>query len=148
MSKVIEIGITKNKGSVIENVSSAEAVKGKGIINDRKFRSNNNKKTQLTFIDIENVKYFNKISGSSIKALDFRRNIVTEGIDLNKLVNKEFFVGNIKVKAHDLCRPCKYLENILNKKNLVDLLMLKAGIRCEILTSGKIFVNDLIKIND
>ena len=148
MSKVIEIGISRDRGDAIYSVDSIEAIKGKGIIGDRKFSDTNNKKSQLTLIEIENVKYFNKISSSSIKPIDFRRNLVTEGVDLNKLVNKDFFIGKIKVRAHDLCRPCKYLEDLLSQKNLVKSLILKAGLRCEILTSGKIFVNDIIKTND
>ena len=55
------------------------------------------------------------------------------------------YIGNVKIKAHDLCRPCKYLQESLNQKNLVKELLLKAGLRCEILTSGKIFVGDVIK---
>ena len=51
----------------------------------------------------------------------------------------------MKVKAHDLCRPCKYLQESLKQKNLVKELLHKAGLRCEILTSGKIFVGDKIK---
>ena len=148
MSKVIEIGISKNSGGIIENVESIEAVKGKGLNGDRKFKDDNNIKSQLTLIEIENINYYNKISGSLIKPKDFRRNIVTEGVDLNNLVNKEFFIGKIKVKGHDLCRPCNYLENLLNQKNLVKPLMLKAGLRCEILTSGQISVNNIIKTND
>ena len=76
---------------------------------------------------------------------DFRRNIITEGIRLNELVGSEFFIGNVKVKAHDLCRPCKYLQESLNQKNLVKKLLRKGGLRCEILTNGKIFVGDEIK---
>ena len=148
MSKVIQIGISKNRTGTIKNVNFVEAVKGKGLIGDRKFKNENNKKSQLTLIEIENIKYFNEAVGSSIKPVDFRRNIITQGVNLNKLVNKEFLVGKIKLKAHDLCRPCKYLEDLLNQKNLVKLLMLKAGLRCEILTSGKIFVDDIIKTND
>ena len=148
MSKIIEIGISKNKGGKIENVISIDVIKGKGLNGDRKFKTDNNIKSQLTLIEIENINYYNEISGSHIKPKDFRRNIVTEGVNLNNLVNKEFFIGTVKVKAHDLCRPCKYLENLLNQKNLVKTLMLKAGIRCEILTSGQISVNDIIKTND
>ena len=148
MSKVIEIGISKSSGDKIENVTSVDAIKGKGLRGDRKFKTNNNIKSQLTLIEIENINYYNEISSSRIKPLDFRRNIVTEGVDLNNLVNKEFFIGKIKVKGHDLCRPCKYLENLLNQKNLVKPLILKAGLRCEILTTGQISVNDIIKTND
>ena len=51
----------------------------------------------------------------------------------------------MKVKAHDLCRSCKYLQESLKQKNLVKELLHKAGLRCEILTSGKIFVGNKIK---
>ena len=90
-------------------------------------------------------KNYNQISGTSILSKDFRRNIITEGINLNELVGSEFFIGNVKVKAHDPCRPCKYLQESLKQKNLVKELLHKAGLRCEILTSGKIFVGDEIK---
>ena len=148
MSKIIEIGISKNKGGKIENVISIDVIKGKGLNGDRKFKTDNNIKSQLTLIEIENINYYNEISGSHIKPKDFRRNIVTEGVNLNNLVNKEFFIGTIKVKAHDLCRPCKYLEKKLNQINLVKKLITKAGLRCEILTTGKISVGDIIRQND
>jgi len=148
MGKVIEIGISKYRSGVIKSVNFVQAIKGKGLIDDRKFKNENNRKSQLTLIEIENVKDYNKFAGTSIKPIDFRRNIITQGVNLNKLINKEFFIGKIKVKAHDFCRPCKYLENLLHQENLIKYLMLKAGLRCEILTSGKIFVNDIIKYND
>ena len=76
---------------------------------------------------------------------NFRRNIVTEGIRLNKLVNKEIVIGSVKIKVHDLCEPCKYLQDLLGQKDLVKNLVHKGGIRCEILTSGKISIGDIIK---
>ena len=106
---------------------------------------NNEKKSQITFIELENIRHYNQISGASILPKDFRRNIVTEGVKLNELVGKEFFVGEVKVKGHDLCRPCKHLQELLEQKNLIKEMMLKSGLRCEILTSGKIFVGSAIK---
>ena len=148
MSKVILLGISSLKGGSIKEMKSIDAVKGKGLLNDRKLKENNDKKAQLTLIEIENINYYNKVSNSSIPPLNFRRNIITEGIELNRLVNKEFLIGNVKVKGHDLCRPCKYLQELLYQKNFVKELILKGGLRCEILSSGKIFVNDIIKIYD
>ena len=148
MSKVLEIGIAKNTGSKMLNVSSIEALAGKGLLNDRKFMNNNNNKSQLTFIEIENINYVNKILVSKIPAINFRRNIITQGVNLNDLNGKEFFVGPVKVKAHDLCRPCKYLQQLLNQKNLMKELLLKGGLRCEILIDGKISIGDIIKIHD
>ena len=148
MSKVLEIGIAEYTGSKMLNVSSIEALAGKGLLNDRKFMNDNNNKSQLTFIEIENINYVNKILVSKIPAINFRRNIITQGVNLNDLNGKEFFVGPVKVKAHDLCRPCKYLQQLLNQKDLMKELLFKGGLRCEILINGKISIGDIIKIHD
>ena len=145
MGKVVEIGITDTKGSRIKKVSEVNAFKGKGLLNDRKYRQNNHKKSQITLIEIENINHFNKISNTNIPPIDFRRNIITKDIRLNALVGKEFFVGNVKLKAHDLCRPCKYLQEKLKRNNFIKEFLHTGGIRCEILTNGKINVGDSIK---
>ena len=145
MGQVIEIGISKTKGNKIENVSKIEAVKGKGLLNDRKFQENNQKERQVTLIEIENIIHFNTISQTKILPIDFRRNIITKGIKLNDLLGKEFFVGKIKLKAHDLCKPCKYLQDKLKQSNFIKEFMYTGGLRCEILNSGTINVGDIIK---
>ena len=145
MSKVIEIAISESSGRVMKNVYSVESIVGKGLLNDRHFKEDNEKKSQITLIEIENINHYNQISRASILPKDFRRNIITKGIKLNELVGSEFFIGEVKVRAHDLCRPCKYLQESLNQKNLVKELLRKGGLRCEILTNGKIFVGDKIK---
>ena len=148
MSEVLEIGIANIKGNQIQNVNKVEALKGKGLQNDRKFSENNQKERQITLIEIENINYFNSISKTNIPPLSFRRNIITKNIKLNDLVGKEFFVGNVKLKAHDLCKPCKYLQDKLKENNFVKELLNKGGLRCEILTSGEINVGDIIKVEN
>jgi len=148
IGKVLKIGIAKTKGSIIEPVESAEAIENEGLFNDRKIKKNNNNKSQLTLIEIENIIYFNNLNEQPVDPLDFRRNIITENIRLNKLVGTEFFIGNIKVIGRDLCRPCKYLQKKLKKNNFIKELLLKGGLRCEILTSGKIYLNDIITLKN
>ena len=53
MSKVILLGISSLKGGSIKEMKSIEALKGKGLLNDRKFKVNNEKKSQLTLIEIK-----------------------------------------------------------------------------------------------
>ena len=146
MGTVVQIGIANTKGNQILNVNKVEAIKGKGLLNDRKFKENNHKKSQITLIEIENINYFNNISKTNILPVDFRRNIITENIRLNELVNKDFFIGKIKLKAHDLCRPCKYLQNKLKQNNFIKEFLHKGGLRCEILSSGEINIGDIIKL--
>ena len=62
MGKVLEIGISKNKGSKILKVDDVIAIKGKGLIGDRKYKANNEKDKQITLIEVENINYYNKIS--------------------------------------------------------------------------------------
>ena len=144
MSKVYEMGICKSKGDKILKVDKIEAIKGKGINGDRKYKEINHKLAQMTLIEIENIDYFNKLIDVPIPPLYFRRNIVTKGINLNNLVDQEFFVGNVKLKAHDLCKPCKYLESLLMQNNFVSELQTRGGIRCEILSTNYIYINDKI----
>ena len=146
MGKVIKICIAENHGKEMISVKEVRAVAGKGLINDRHFKNDNKNKNQITLIENENIDYYNKITGTSISQENFRRNIVTQNIKLNDLVGKEFFVGDIKLKAHDLCRPCKYLQETLNQGNTIKELLLKGGLRCEILKDGKIIVGDEINL--
>jgi len=144
MGKVLEIGISENKSSKIVSVNQVEAIKGKGLIGEKHFKEDNKKRSQITLIEIENINHYNKITGVKIPAINFLRNIVTEGVRLNALISKEFFIGNVKVKAHDLCRPCKNLQESLQQKNTVKEFLYTGGLRCEILSSGKIFIDDEI----
>ena len=145
MAKVFEIAICKNSKEKMITISGVNVIAGKGLVEDRHFRENNDKKSQITLIEVENINNYNQTFGKSILPADFRRNIITEGIRLNKLIGKEFDIGNVKVKGHDLCRPCKSLQETLGQKNIIKEFLQKGGLRCEILTSGKIFAGDVIK---
>ena len=53
MSKVIQIAITRNfKGEMIK-VNSATAIAGKGLINDRHYIENNEKKIRLLLLKLK-----------------------------------------------------------------------------------------------
>ena len=145
MPNVVEIAVTENPRGQMKSVNNVEVIANKGLVNHYHFKNDNEKRRQITLIEIENINHYNQASRTSIPSKDFRRNIITEGIRLNELVGSEFFIGEVKVKAHDLCRPCKYLQESLNRNDLIKKLLHKAGLRCEILTNGKIFVGDKIK---
>ena len=146
MSQVIQIGIHESKGDEVRAIDTIEAIKGKGLVNNRHFKENNEKKSKITLIEIENINYYNNISKTQIPSINFRRNIITSGIRLNELLYKEFYIGKVRVKAHDLCRPCKYLQELLKQNNIIKEFLHKGGLRCEILTSGKICIGDKITL--
>ena len=146
MSKIIEIGITGGSNKEIEKVKSIEVVSGKGIKGDRYFHDFNEEKNQLTLIESENIDYYNKTFDTNFKYKEFRRNLVTQNIQLNDLIGKTLIIGEIKIKAHDLCRPCKNLQEKLGKDNIIKEFLRRGGLRCEILNSGNITIGDDIKI--
>ena len=145
MSEVSKICITSKSAEEMQDVNTVEVIASKGIVKDRYFNENNNQDIQITLIESENIDYYNQISETNIPYISFRRNIITKGIQLNDLVGKEFLIGNVKIKGHRLCAPCRYLQDMLKQKNLVKKLLNRGGLRCEILTDGIISVNDPIK---
>ena len=146
MSYVFEIGVTQINNKEIEKKESVEVIASKGIVGDRYFHEFNGDREQITLIESENIDYYNKTFNTNFNYLQFRRNIVTKGIELNPLVGKNIFVGKIKLKVTDLCRPCKDLQIGLNQTNIIKEFLRKGGLRCEILTSGNIKIGDKIKV--
>ena len=146
MSLVSNICIADKSGDNIKTASSVEVIANKGIVNDRYFSDQSKKDTQITLIESENIDHFNEISGTNFVASDFRRNIITKGIRLNDLINKRIKVGEVNMLVHRLCDPCKYLQDLLSHKNLVKNLLNKGGLRCEVLSSGEISIEDKIII--
>ena len=145
MSKIIEIGIAKESNKEIEKVKFIDVVAGKGIKDDRYYNDVTEERKQLTLIESENIDYYNKVFNTNFKYLEFRRNLVTQNIQLNDLIGKTLSIGEIKIKAHDLCRPCKNLQEKLGKDNIIKEFLRRGGLRCEILNSGNIKIGDNIK---
>ena len=146
MSIVSNICITTESGQQMEVKQSVEVLANKGILQDRYFNEINEKDTQITLIESENIEYINKSMGTNFLDINFRRNIITKEIRLNQLVGKKIKVGQVSMKVHRLCDPCKYLQDLLKQKNLVKTLLNKGGLRCELLTDGKISINDNIEV--
>ena len=148
MSKVLKLGITKLNNKKIIEVRSIEVIKNKGVIGDRHFKDFNDPYCQLTLIESESIDYYNSKYGLNISYLDFRRNIVTKGIQINDLVGKKFHIGNVNVEGIDLCRPCRHLTEILNQGNIIKEFLRRGGLRCQILSSSVINIGDEILIRN
>ena len=146
MPKIKAINITNLSGESTIYVNQAILKRNKGIINDRYYENFKKKYEQVTLIESEKISNFNNNIKSKFNYKDFRRNIITTGIDLNKMINKKIQINNVVLKIHQLCQPCRYLQNKLSVDNLVKLLANKGGVRAEIVQSGIISTFDEIKI--
>ena len=146
VSKVFKIGISKDDGQKINEISEIEVMSGKGILGDRHFRDYNGHKGQITLIEKENIDYYNNKYKTEISYIDFRRNIITEGVELNNLIKKEIEIGTVKIFPYELCRPCLHLEKMVHGKDIIKEFIRRGGLRCEVLVSGKIKIGDKIRI--
>ena len=146
MPKIKAINITNLSGESTIYVNQAILKRNKGIINDRYYENFKKKYEQVTLIESEKITNFNNNIKSKFNYKDFRRNIITTGIDLNKMINKKIQINNVVLKIHQLCQPCRYLQNKLSVDNLVKLLTNKGGVRAEIVQSGIISTFDEIKV--
>jgi MOSC domain-containing protein YiiM len=146
MPKIKAINITNLSGESTIYVNQAILKRNKGIINDRYYENFKKKYEQVTLIESEKISNFNNNIKSKFNYKDFRRNIITTGIDLNKIINNKIQINDVVLKIHQLCQPCRYLQNKLSVDNLVKLLTNKGGVRAEIVQSGMISTFDEIKI--
>tara|TARA_B100000795_G_C22787474_1_gene435277 strand:- start:42 stop:488 length:447 start_codon:yes stop_codon:yes gene_type:complete len=148
MSTVLKLGIASINNQAIKDVESIKVISNKGVVGDRHFKDFNDPYCQISLIESENIDYYNSKYNLNIDYVNFRRNIVTKGIQLNDLVGKKLLVGNVKIEGIDLCRPCRHLTEVLNQDNILKEFLRRGGLRCQILSSSKIYVGDEIKILD
>ncbi len=148
MSKVYKLGISTKNNQPIKEVNSIDVLASQGVIGDRHFKEFNDPYNQLSLIESENIDYYNIKYGLNIPYLDFRRNVVTHGIQLNDLVGKKILVGNVELEGIDLCRPCRHLTEVLGQDKILKEFLRRGGLRCQVLSSSSIKIGDKIKVLD
>ena len=148
MPEVYKLGISTEHNQSIKEVNSINVLANQGIVGDRHFKEFNNPYNQLSLIESENIDYYNIKYSLNIPYINFRRNIVTKGIQLNDLVGKKILVGKIELEGIDLCRPCRHLTEVLGQDNIIKEFLRRGGLRCQVLSSSSIKIGDQIKILD
>ncbi|MDH4042520.1 MAG: sulfurase [Gammaproteobacteria bacterium] len=142
---IIAIHISARPGEALRSVPEVELVAGKGITGDRNFGKGKYPGQNVTFIAREAVARYNLDFGQSIAPESTRRNIVTEGVDLNSLVGREFSIGPVVLRGVELCLPCsrlgKLLENdSISRADVVRAFVTSGGLRADIISGGTLAV--------
>jgi len=68
-----------------------------------------------------------------------RRNVITAGIDLNRLIGEEFVLQGVRFAGVEECRPCYWMEQALGP-GAEAALRGRGGLRARILTDGPLRV--------
>jgi len=77
----------------------------------------------------------NQAKDAGLEYADFRRSLITSGVDLNALVDKEFMVGTARCRGIELCEPCAFLAATVHRGVLPGLVN-RGGLRAIIIKSG------------
>ena len=120
----------------ILEVPSIECVAGRGVAGDRYFDHGDNFKGQITFFAWEVYedlcRAFDK---RDIPSSVFRRNVITEGVELSGLVGREFELQRIRFVGVEECKPCYWMDRAF-APGAEAALKGRGGLRARILSSG------------
>ena len=135
---IVAIHIAEIKGEASVAVTSASAITGEGLENDRSRNPANLR--QVLVMDKETLDEFKLIPGQ------IKENITTTGLDLSNIQpGNVFFVGdNVTLEATGLCDPCHKMDVI--EDGLQAALDGKRGILSIVLNGGTFNVGDSIRV--
>src|ERR1700675_5019364 len=92
-------------------ISEIECVAGRGLRGDRYFDFKDDYKGQITFFSLE---VFDELCGSlevqGVSPTSVRRNVMTRGVDLNKLIGQDFEIQGVHFHGTQECRPCYWMD--------------------------------------
>ena len=147
---VVALFTVDRRAAPMKKVEQLYALAGRGIEGDRYFlgtgtySKNPEPGRQVTLIKSEVLESLKNKLEINVKPEESRRNILTQGIEINDLIGTEFYVGTVRLRAHRITQPCLYLEKLLDQPGLYKELWDNGGISCEILSDGVIKEGDPI----
>ncbi len=150
VSGVVEsIAVAAEARGPMRIVSSAEALKGRGLQGDRYERSAgtfsdpNGRGNDLTLVEAEALEEL-AARGVKIPPAEARRNLVVRDVELDSLIGKRFRVGEVECFGQRRCEPCAHLER-LTRPGVLRGLVHRGGLRADILSNGEIHPGDRVE---
>ena len=133
-------GEEAGKNPLLE-VAEIECVAGRGVRGDRFFDHKVDYKGQITFVAVEVFEGICRTLGVGGRSPGVtRRNVITEGLDLNDLVGKRFTLQGVEFEGICECKPCYWMDQAIapgGEKAMHGC----GGLRAKILTDGNLRVD-------
>ena len=137
-------------------LQTATLIAGKGIDGDRyctgcaTYSVMAEPGRQLTLISASSAEDSLAAAGLSLHLGNLRRNLVVRGLSASQLLDavgcEVSLGGECVVFLHRSCVPCIYNERKNHCPGLVEALWDTAGVSCEIVRGGQLYVGDEVKI--
>ena len=151
--KVLAIHVAPQRGGPTVALDRATLVPGRGIEGDHHHaRPSGDPASEVTLIEAETVAAFNEGTGLLIEASATRRNIVTEGLDLNALVGSRFRIGDALLEGIEPCDPCASLGRrlataLVPAPSIVRELADRGGLRARVVEGGTVTPGTQIRLD-
>jgi hypothetical protein len=133
----------------MREVTSAEAIEGRGLRGDRyergagTFSNPGGRGYDLTLIEAEALEEL-AAGGVPLPPAEARRNLVVRGISLDGLIGRRFRVGDVECVGQRRCEPCAHLER-LTRPGVLRGLVHRGGLRADVVFGGEIRVGDSVE---
>ena len=151
MSRLSLVLVSTSPSAPMTAVPEVRAVEGRGLEGDRYFHGKgtfspavHRPDHEVTLVESEQIAAFAAASGLPFDAAMARRNLVTEGVDLNALVGRSFQVGEVVLRGIRWCEPCSYLAKTTYPETLEGLVH-RGGLRAQIVRGGMLRVGDSVR---
>lgn len=123
------------------SVREVACAAGRGLTGDRFFDFKQNYKGQITFFAHEVFADVCQQLGVGEKSPGVtRRNVITQGVDLNALVGRRFAIQGIEFEGVSECSPCHWMNEAI-APGAEMALHGRGGLRARILTDGLLRVD-------
>jgi MOSC domain-containing protein YiiM len=143
--RLVAIYITARRRGEPRRVEEVEAVTGRGLVGHHFLRQPglSSPRHEVTLIESESLEYLAREHGIALGPGQSRRNLVTRGVSLNDLVDRQFATGPVVLRGIMLCEPCRHLE-MMTVTGIKKALRGRGGLRAEVLCGGMLRTGDLI----
>ena len=130
----------------LQAVEQAEIKVDGGLVGDRYFRPKDGGKPdqEITLIESEALEALARECGITLQPVQARRNLVTRGVPLNHLIDREFTIGEVRLRGIRLCEPCGHLEE-MTQKGIREGLAHRGGLRARVVKGGTVRVGDVVR---
>jgi MOSC domain-containing protein YiiM len=131
-------------------VSQVRAFADRGLEGDRFFRDSwqalKRPDKAVTLIEAETLDIAAAELGAAGLAQKSRRNIVTRGVPLVELLDREFVIGDVRLRGIRLFEPCGHLVKLSGLKGIFKALEHRSGLKAAVVSDGVIGVGDSITL--
>jgi hypothetical protein len=139
------IWISPAAGEPARALQSVNALGGRGLEGDRHVSGTGTfpsglPGSALTLVEAEVCESFDP----PLEPDQHRRNVITRGVELNRLVGHEFTVGDVRCRGMRLCEPCTVVQRYAGRPVLRELVH-RGGLRADILQDGVFSVGDAVR---